>query len=242
MKPDAIYASPLDEIVDFQFDDKVASVFPDMIKRSVPGYSTVIATTGVLAKRYFTTDSRIYDLGCSLGAATLTMRKALQGEQGEIIAVDNSASMIERAKALVAQDPADFPLRFQQADICDIEIKDASMVVLNYTLQFISPAQRQGLLDNIFQGLRPGGILVLSEKIAFDDAHKQSLFIDLHHSFKKANGYSELEISQKRQAIDNVLIPETIPQHRQRLIQAGFSSADVWFQCFNFASLLAVKI
>lgn len=241
MKPDAIYASPLDEIVDFQFDDKVASVFPDMIKRSVPGYSTVIATTGVLAKRYFSSDSRIYDLGCSLGAATLTIRKALQGERGEIIAVDNSAPMIERAKALVAQDSADFPLRFQQADICDIEIKNASVVVLNYTLQFIPPARRQGLINTIFQGLRSGGILLLSEKISFDDAHKQPLFIDLHHSFKKANGYSELEISQKRQAIDNVLTPETIPQHRQRLIQAGFSSADVWFQCFNFASLLAVK-
>ncbi len=241
MKPDAIYATPLDEIVDFEFDDKVASVFPDMIKRSVPGYSTVIATTGVLAKRYFSANSHIYDLGCSLGAATLTMRKALQGQQGKIIAVDNSAAMIERAKVLLAQDLADFPVDFQQADISRLEIENASMVVLNYTLQFIQPEQRQKLIDNIYQGLRPGGILVLSEKIAFEDAHKQPLFIDLHHSFKKANGYSDLEISQKRQAIDNVLTPETIPQHRERLMQTGFSSADVWFQCFNFASLLAVK-
>ncbi|MCF6219098.1 MAG: carboxy-S-adenosyl-L-methionine synthase CmoA [Gammaproteobacteria bacterium] len=241
MKPDAIYATPLDEIVDFKFDDKVASVFPDMIKRSVPGYSTVIATTGVLAKRYFSANSHLYDLGCSLGAATLTMRKALQGQRGKIIAVDNSAAMIERAKVLLAQDPADFPVEFRQADISRLEIENASMVVLNYTLQFIQPEQRQGLIDNIYQGLRPGGILVLSEKIAFEDAHKQPLFTDLHHSFKKTNGYSDLEISQKRQAIDNVLIPETIPQHRARLMQTGFSSADVWFQCFNFASLLAVK-
>ncbi len=241
MKPDSIYATPLDEVVDFEFDDKVASVFPDMIQRSVPGYSTVIATTGVLAKRYFSADSHIYDLGCSLGAATLTMRKALQGQQGKIIAVDNSVAMIARAKVLLAQDPADFPVEFQRADISGLEIENASMVVLNYTLQFIQPEQRQKLIDNIYQGLRPGGILVLSEKIAFTDVHKQPLFIDLHHSFKKANGYSDLEISQKRQAIDNVLIPETIPQHRERLIQTGFSSADVWFQCFNFASLLAVK-
>lgn len=241
MKHDSIYDSPLDTVVDFTFDDKVASVFPDMIKRSVPGYSTVIATIGVLAERYFEPDSHIYDLGCSLGAATLIMRKALQGQHGEIIAVDNSHAMITRAEQLVGQDSADFPLRFMEADICDIEIENASMVVLNYTLQFIEPARRQALIDKIFKGLRPGGILVLSEKIAFDDQYKQDVFIDLHHSFKRANGYSDLEISQKRQAIDNVLIPETIPQHRQRLQKAGFQSAEVWFQCFNFASLLAVK-
>lgn len=241
MKQDSLYASPLDQVVDFRFDDKVATVFPDMIKRSVPGYSTVIATTGVLAERYFESGCRIYDLGCSLGAATLTMRKALQGLQGEIIAVDNSAAMLEKAEALVCQDPADFPVRFVEADICELVIDNASMVVLNYTLQFIQPELRQGLIDKIYQGLRPGGILVLSEKIAFDDSHKQELFIDLHHSFKRANGYSDLEISQKRQSIENVLIPETIPQHRERLEQAGFSSADVWFQCFNFTSLLAMK-
>ncbi len=241
MKQDSIYASPLDQVVDFTFDDKVASVFPDMIKRSVPGYSTVIATTGVLAERYFSEGSRIYDLGCSLGAATLTMRKVLQGRQGEIVAVDNSAAMLEKAQRLIEQDSADFPVNFIEADICKMAIENASMVVLNYTLQFIKPELRQGLIDKIYQGLRPGGILVLSEKIAFDDHHKQMLFIDLHHSFKRANGYSDLEISQKRQAIENVLTPETIPQHRHRLDQAGFSCADVWFQCFNFASLLAVK-
>ncbi len=241
MKADSIYASPLDNVVDFEFDDKVATVFPDMIKRSVPGYSTVIATTGVLAEQYFSENSRIYDLGCSLGAATLTMRKALQGRNGEIIAVDYSQSMLERAQSLVEQDSADFPVQFLQADICDLVIENASMVVLNYTLQFIEPALRQPLIDKIYQSLRPGGILVLSEKITFADEHKQALFIDLHHSFKRANGYSDLEISQKRQAIENVLIPETIPQHRQRLEQAGFKCADVWFQCFNFASLLAVK-
>lgn len=241
MKPDQIYTSPLEQVVDFAFDDKVAAVFPDMLKRSVPGYSTVIATMAILAEHYFYSGSRVYDLGCSLGAATLAMRRALQGKEGEIIAVDCSESMLQRAAELIEQDNSDFPVTFQLADICDIEIENASIVVLNYTLQFVKPELRQGLLDKIYQGLRPNGILVLSEKIAFDDEAKQTHFIDLHHSFKRTNGYSELEISQKRQALENVLIPETIPQHRQRLQQAGFSRADVWFQCFNFASLLAVK-
>lgn len=241
MKQDQIYTNPLEQVVDFTFDDKVAAVFPDMLKRSVPGYGTVIATTATLAERYFCPGSRIYDLGCSLGAASLAIRRALQGREGEVIAVDCSEPMLQRAAELMARDDGDFPVAFQQADICDIEIEDASIVVLNYTLQFVKPELRQGLLDKIYRGLCPGGILVLSEKVAFDDEAKQARFVDLHHSFKSANGYSELEISQKRQALENVLIPETIPRHRERLQKAGFGSADVWFQCFNFASLLAVK-
>jgi tRNA (cmo5U34)-methyltransferase len=195
----------------------------------------------LLAEHYFCPGSRVYDLGCSLGAATLAMRRVLQGQEGEIVAVDCSEPMLQRAAELIEQESSDFPVTFQLADICDVEIDNASIVVLNYTLQFVKPELRQGLLDKIYRGLRPNGILVLSEKIAFDDETKQARFTNLHHSFKSANGYSELEISQKRQALENVLIPETIPQHRQRLQQAGFSRADVWFQCFNFASLLAVK-
>jgi len=241
MKSDCIYTNPLEQVVDFTFDEKVAAVFPDMLKRSVPGYSTVIVTTAILAERHFYPGSRVYDLGCSLGAASLAIRRVLQGKEGELIAVDCSEPMLRRAAELMELDQSDFPITFLQADICDIEIDNASIVVLNYTLQFVKPELRQALLDKIYQGLRPNGILILSEKIAFDDEAKQAHFVDLHHSFKSANGYSELEISQKRQALENVLIPETVPYHLQRLQQSGFNRADVWFQCFNFASLLAVK-
>ena len=118
---------------------------------------------------------------------------------------------------------------------------DASVVVFNFTLQFIPPAQRDALLARIGSAMRPGGVLVLSEKIRFEDEHLQALNTDLHHAFKRANGYSDLEISQKRSALENVLVPETIATHQQRLRNAGFTSVDVWFQCFNFASLVAIK-
>ena len=120
-------------------------------------------------------------------------------------------------------------------------IENASMVVLNFTLQFLPLEDRKLLLAKIYNGLLPDGALIISEKLAFDDARQQALQVDLHHAFKKAQGYSELEISQKRTALENVLIPETFAQHQQRLKSVGFSSAELWFQYFNFASFIALK-
>jgi tRNA (cmo5U34)-methyltransferase len=238
---DAIYASPLDAIAAFAFDERVARVFPDMIQRSVPGYSTIIAMTGVLAERYAQPNSRCYDLGCSLGASTLAMRARLGDRDCRIVAVDNAAAMLERCRAAITADAGTTPVELVQADICSMPIEDASVVVLNFTLQFVPTAAREILLERIGTGMRPGGVLVLSEKIRFDDPHLQALNTDLHHAFKRANGYSELEVAQKRSALENVLTPETIATHQQRLRRAGFSSVDVWFQCFNFASLVAIR-
>lgn len=238
---DAIYSQPLDSIADFSFDDKVVQVFPDMIQRSVPGYSTIIAMTGVLAQRYAQANSHCYDLGSSLGASTLSMRQQVEHHNCKIIAVDNSAAMQQRCKEILAQDTSTTAVELIESDIEAVVIENASVVVLNFTLQFIPQAQRQQLLCNIFNGMRDGGILILSEKICFDDPHLQALNTDLHHSFKRANGYSDMEISQKRTALEHVLLPETIAKHQQRLRDVGFSSIDVWFQCFNFASLVAIK-
>jgi tRNA (cmo5U34)-methyltransferase len=126
-------------------------------------------------------------------------------------------------------------------DINQSEIEDASVVVLNFTLQFLEPARRQALIQRIYDGMRDGGILLISEKIVFPDDKLNELFIELYHGFKENMGYSKLEISRKRNALENVLIPESLDNHRQRLASAGFSSVDVWFQCFNFASLVAFK-
>jgi tRNA (cmo5U34)-methyltransferase len=126
-------------------------------------------------------------------------------------------------------------------DLRNVPIADASVVVLNFTLQFIPPEERLSLLERICNGMRPGGVLILSEKVVFADEHLNTLLTDIHHDFKRAHGYSDLEISQKRTALENVLVPEPIAAHRERLKKAGFSSVDVWFQCFNFMSMLAVK-
>lgn len=241
-KQDAIYAAPLNEIIDFNFDEQVADVFPDMIQRSVPGYGLMISTIGIMAAKYAQANSNCYDLGCSLGAVSLAMRQRINQPECNIIAVDNSPAMIERGQELLTSDrTSTIPVSMVCADLQDVSIENASVVVMNFTLQFIPLAERLALIKRIHQGLKPGGILILSEKIAFEDPARQQLHDELHLDFKRANGYSDLEISQKRTALENVMIPETLTCHQQRLQKAGFGFSDIWFQCFNFASLVATK-
>jgi tRNA (cmo5U34)-methyltransferase len=238
---DSIYANPLGDIGAFQFDEKVVSVFPDMIQRSVPGYSAIITAIGLLAKRYAQPTSNCYDLGCSLGAATLSMREQIEAENCRIIAVDNSPAMVAGFEEKLHQLPTLLPIDVLCADVRDIAIENASVIVLNFTLQFIPVEDRLPFLRKIYHGLLAGGILILSEKLKSDDSRQNALQTNMHHLFKKAQGYSDLEISQKRTALENVLIPETFGVHQQRLQNAGFSSAEVWFQYFNFASIIAFK-
>lgn len=224
----------------FTFDSAVARVFPDMIKRSVPGYAETVAMSGVIAGEYARDNTNLYDLGCSLGAVTLAMRHGVKAQGCKIIGLDNSAAMIEQAGHYVALDDGAVEVELACSDITQQLIENASVVALNYVLQFIAKDQRLDLLTNIAQGLNKGGALILSEKICFDET-EQNMQDKLHLDFKRANGYSELEIAQKRSAIENVLIPETESAHRQRLQQAGFSQVIRWYQCFNFVSFLAIK-
>ncbi len=240
MTTDKIYARPLDKLVDFNFDERVAQVFPDMINRSVPGYASIVAMTGILAAEFYQSGSYCYDLGCSLGASALSMAKAITAPSVNIIAVDNSQAMLNKASELLPQ-ASKQKINFICADIQHINIHAASIVVMNFTLQFIAPEQRTDLLSKIYQGMHTGGILILSEKLNYNDKQAQQLLIDMHHFFKKANGYSAMEISQKRQALENVLLPETLEQHKERLQAVGFKQTEQWFQCFNFASLIAIK-
>ncbi|WP_367155417.1 carboxy-S-adenosyl-L-methionine synthase CmoA [Methylomonas sp. HYX-M1] len=246
-KKDSLYAYPLGEVAAFQFDNTVANVFPDMIRRSVPGYQTMISAVGHLSARFCQANSQCYDLGCSLGAAALAMREAICVRGCRIIAVDNSDAMVAGFRQNLQQiDEAESGESKPEVsvlcdDIRNVEIENASVVVLNFTLQFIPLLDRPALLAAIYRGLLPGGVLILSEKLMFDDARQQALQIDMHHHFKKMQGYSELEISQKRTALENVLIPETFVKHQQRLLEAGFASAEIWFQYFNFASIIALK-
>ena len=238
---DDLFARPLGAVADFVFDEDVVSVFPDMIKRSVPGYETIIAMTGTLAEKYVQEGSNCYDLGSSLGASTLAIARNLGKRRATLIAVDNSSAMISRCRALLDSQNLNRQIELHCADIRQVAIENASMAVLNFTLQFVPVEDRDTLLATIYNGLNPDGILVLSEKVRFADEGLDSLMIELHHSFKCANGYSDLEVSQKRDALENVLLPETLGAHKARLEKAGFRCADVWFQCFNFASLIAIK-
>jgi len=241
MQKDQIYADPLGHIQDFCFDSAVVDVFPDMIQRSVPGYQTIIQTIGKLAARYQQSHSNYYDLGCSLGAATLAMRRHISEPDCEVIGIDNSEAMVQRCSSHLQAFRSQVPARVELADIRTVTLENAAMVVSNFTMQFLPPNERDTLVQRIYQALKPGGIFVLSEKVVEADPLTHELLIDLHYDFKRANGYSELEISQKRTALENVMRPDTKEHHITRLQQAGFSHISFWFQCFNFCSLVAIK-
>ena len=259
-KDDNIYKVAQDNSP-FKFNKQVASVFPDMIGRSVPGYQSVINMIEQLAGRYVKEKTNCYDLGCSLGEASLAMDRGIanadtansdissvdrsssevSSPEITIVSVDNSTAMLDRCQLHLDCYKHHSSIWLKCEDILTTKIENASMVVLNYTLQFIPIEKRKFLINTIFEGLNDGAILIISEKISFLDQQVNQLFIELHHQFKKDNGYSDLEISQKRNALENVLIPETLESHIYRMVNAGFKHVNCWQQHLNFASFIAIK-
>lgn len=244
MTSDKIYDKPSDD-KPFRFNDAVAKVFPDMLRRSIPGYDATIEAIGSLAARYVLQDTNCYDLGCSLGAATIAMRQGIDTPGCRIVAVDTAPAMTKRCREILAEDDRQFapatPVEVLRADIRDIAFKNASMIVLNYTLQFLPMIDRDALMRSIYDGLNDGGLLVLSEKVVDEIPEMEELLVDLHREHKRRNDYSALEVSRKRAALDIVLIPETVAAHRSRLAEAGFSHTAVWLRYFNFVSIIAIR-
>ena len=227
------------DIADFRFDQDVVKVFDDMVRRSVPGYDSMIQMIGLIARMYGQDNTNYYDLGSSTGAITLSIALNNKSKNNQFLAIDNSEEMVEQCKKNLQNKIAN--LQVVCDDINQVKIQNASIVVLNLTLQFIDVNLRSNLINKIYDGLEPGGILIISEKIHFDDAVTQNQITKLHMDFKKENGYSELEIANKRQAIENVLITETKEHHLNRLRECGFVETSCFFQCLNFVSFLSVK-
>lgn len=240
-KKDTLYRSVNTPVKPFEFNKRVVDVFPDMIERSVPGYPLTISMISVVADNYVQQDTNVYDLGCSLGAVSLAIKQGVVGKKCKIIAVDNSQAMIDACTENITQDKEDVEIEFVMDDVLQMEISNASVIVMNFTLQFIPLEQRLHLIKKIYEGLLPGGVFILSEKVTFDNESEDSMMTRLHHHMKDLNGYDKLEIASKREALEDVLIPESIEAHIERLNTAGFDNAFVWFKCFNFISLMAIK-
>ena len=239
-KEDKVYADPIAPLPAFEFNAQVADVFENMIERSVPGYRLALDTIALLTERYAQPETNCYDLGCSLGAATLRMRQQLPASC-HVIGVDTSKDMVERCLTNVGRDRSQATIEIRLQDLRDTQIENASVVVLNFTLQFVSDVDRDEVLKRISDGLNDNGVMVLCEKISFEDPEEQRLLETLYYDFKRLNGYSDLEIEQKRAALENILVPNTCTALRQRALQAGFKRVDTIMQCLNFVALLATK-
>jgi len=247
-KKDTLYTQATATPGSFRFDERVVDVFPDMINRSVPGYALIVPMIGQLARRFVQPDSTVHDLGCSLGAATLAMQDALAGRDQldgvRLIATDNAPAMVDRFRDLLQERPVPPgapPIELRCEDIRATKIENASLIVLNFTLQFLGLEERDHLLETISAGLKPGGALILAEKIRFPDSGEQDRQTDWHHDYKRLQGYSELEIARKRAALEEVLKTELESTHRERLTRVGFVRVTRWFQCFGFCAWLAER-
>jgi tRNA (cmo5U34)-methyltransferase len=227
--------------VKFTFNEGVAEVFDDMLDRSVPFYQQVIEMTAEILGRTLQKGDAVYDLGCSTGTTLLYLARILQPRNLRFVGVDNSRAMLDKAVRKARMFSLADRIEFSERDITLTDMGGAGGVILNYTLQFIQPAVRLKFLQNIYKGLRPGGILILSEKVVSRDQEFNQQYLDAYHHFKKIRGYSELEIANKREALENVLIPLSSEENRDLLSQAGFSMTETFFQWFNFVSFFARK-
>jgi tRNA (cmo5U34)-methyltransferase len=238
---DKVFASPLGQINDFTFDDEVAAVFDDMVSRSVPQYAEIQRMLAELALAFVSEGSSVYDLGCSTGTTLSALHKSLQ-VPAHLIGIDNSEEMLQQCRTKLASLGLADTIELRCGDLDDgIEIRDASVVFLVLTLMFVRPLNREKLMRQIHSGMRDNGCLLMVEKVLGNGSLFNRLFIERYYAYKRRMGYSELEISQKREALENVLIPYRLQENRDLLLNAGFRQVDVFFKWYNFAGFVAVK-
>jgi len=240
-KKDTIFASQ-SPVGNFVFNQRVADVFDEMLERSVPFYVEMQNMVGELAREFSKDGSMIYDLGCSTGTTMVNIARHTRKKKVRIVGIDNSLPMIDHAKARLKANKCWKRCSLQVADLNQaLSLNDAAVVLLILTLQFIRPLHREQLIKHIYERLNKGGCLIVVEKILGSDSLSNRLFIDLYYAFKKRNGYSQLEIAKKREALENVLIPYTLEENRMLLRRNGFQVVDVFFTWYNFAGLIGVK-
>ncbi len=237
---DRIYADNAD-VTPFEFNETVASVFDDMISRSVPHYREVIAQQAGIAAKFYAPGTEVYDLGCSNGNFALALMQTMQQRQFSMTAVDSSAPMIDLFKKRISGFDSHSGIKPMMGDIRETAMKNASVVVSNLTLQFIPAADRDSLVARIYNALVPGGIFLLTEKTVNSDAGLCALQQEFYYKFKEDNGYSLLEINRKREALENVLVPETVEAHMERMRRAGFGAIEIYNKWFHFTSFICRK-
>jgi tRNA (cmo5U34)-methyltransferase len=238
---DEVYREVRGAIGDFTFDRSVATVFDDMVSRSVPFYGEIQRMLVEIGRDFVVPGSAVYDLGCSTGTTSINLHPHVD-PGARFIGIDNSEEMLLKCRAKLAEHGVERAVELRCGDLNEgVQVEDASLVNLILTLQFVRPLRRDQLIADIFRGLRPQGCLLLVEKVLGEDSLFNRLFINYYYDLKRRNGYSETEISQKREALENALIPYKLLENRELLLRTGFRAVDVFFKWYNFCGIVAVK-
>jgi len=244
-KQDKVFAEEITSIRPFEFNESVAHVFDDMAERSIPFYKEVQKMVTTLALTYFQEGSVIYDLGSSTATTISLLSQGMKDHEIEdyrIVGIDSSAAMCREAEIKLDSIQADRKkITIKEGDLFDLPIENASVVIMNYTLQFIDPLKREKLIRHIYKGLRHNGILLVSDKMVQSHTDTSRIFVENYYDMKRSNGYSELEISQKREALENVLIPYSVKEEVGLFRHCGFEAVDMFFTWYNFSSFICTK-
>jgi tRNA (cmo5U34)-methyltransferase len=241
MNKDEVFREEIEKVSDFKFGANVAKVFDDMVNRSVPYYGEIQRMMAELAADHAREGTFVYDLGCSTGTTMIGM-DTMVDQQIRFIGVDDSQEMLDKCKSKLMEIGFSRPYELRCADLgSGVKIENASVVVLCLTLQFVRPIYREKLLSDIVKGLNPGGVLILVEKILAEETSFNRDFIEYYYNYKRRNNYSEMEISQKREALENVLVPYKLSENISLLRDQGFDHCEVFFKWYNFAGIIAVK-
>lgn len=241
MQKDDVFKEPALKPADFTFNSKVAGVFDDMVNRSVPFYEEIQRMVAELAADHVQENTKVYDLGCSTGT-TMAYLDRLVSANIPFVGIDDSADMLGKCRQKLESLAVTRPFELQVADLNQpLFLDDTSVVVLCLTLQFVRPINRERLLRNICKGLTPGGIVIIVEKILAEDVGFNRDFIRYYYDMKRRHHYSDMEIAQKREALENVLVPYKLSENITLLYNAGFSTCEVFFKWYNFCGFIAKK-
>lgn len=240
---DRLFSEARQRIDDFDFGPKTSAVFDDMLDRSVPFYQEIQRMVAEVAVDFAAPDTNIYDLGCSTATTMMQIERGLPaGQKVRFVGIDSSKEMLEVAERKLAESQFRSEYSLEEGDLNGpILIQNASVVLLVLTLQFVRPLYREHLIQSIYDGLEPNGCLILVEKVLGENSTFNRLFINHYYELKKRNGYSQLEIAQKREALENVLIPYRLEENKELLRGRGFRHIDVFFKWYNFCAMVAMK-
>ena len=222
----------------FEFDEEVALVFDDMLNRSIPFYKQMQELTIGFGLQYLKNNDKVYDLGCSTASTLIELNK-LCAYNLNLIGIDNSEAMLDKARQKCKAFGVN--ITFHNIDLFDMNYVDAKLIMANYTLQFIRPLRREKLIKNIYNSLEDDGVFIFSEKISSSDKKLDKQYIEKYFTFKKTQGYSDFEIAQKREALENVLIPYTNEENIKMINNAGFKHCEILFKWLNFVTYIAIK-
>ena len=239
---DKVFAFNDKPVTDFAFDKTVAGVFDDMVSRSVPFYDEMQRMSAELAADFAMDGTNVYDIGCSTGTTLIAFDPLIKAKNVTLHGLDNSHDMLKRANEKLSGSDLQHPYELAYCDLNKgLQIENASVVSFILTLQFVRPLYRERVVKQIYEGLNPGGAFIIIEKLTSEDSIFNRLFIQHYYEFKRRNGYSEMEISNKREALENVLIPYRMDENFELLRGAGFEKIEVFFRWYNFCGIIAKK-